>query len=593
MKNRSLNFKLMTGGTLIAAIPLLMIGIFSVHQVNSAMENLIRSKATETTKETANKLDHAIQEKLNFATQLAIRDTITNAALAQFKGSFLSPEISKASAELTELAKRNRGEFESIFIVKPDGVVTIDSSYGEDNGTDISGQAAFKSALAGHASVGAIAKSSRTDQPVLPIAAPIFSENQRVIGIVEVTVKLHSLTASLPLIGAGHTDSNIFISATAIPTRKEDIILGSIIPQRKDFASFAKALGAAENGAGIFTLAGTKKVASSARVLQTGWRVCTTQNYDALMAPAYRISHIIWGIVILSLSATLAIIRFVARRLSLPIQRVASSLGNASLQVTSASQSISSASRQFAAGLSEQASAVEEMASSMEEIASMTHLNADHAQQSKAIMGEFKQILNRIEKELLQAVAAIDRATEISAETGKIIQTIDAIAFQTNILALNAAIEAGRAGEQGSAFSVVANEVRSLALHVSEAAQTTSGLIVSTIAAVKHGNTLTRQAHAAFARNMEIAEEIAGRAEKIAAASEAQSQGIRQITGAVRQIDTISQQSAANAGESAAVSERMQCQARQLKKYSRELELLISGNGHNPLTTKPVALISK
>ena len=260
-----------------------------------------------------------------------------------------------------------------------------------------------------------------------------------------------------------------------------------------------------------------------------------------------------------------------------PINRVIEGLGGGAEQVVVASTAVASASQSLAEGASEQAASLEETSSSLEEMAAMTQNTADNASQAKALMLKTREIVSRVNDHVGQMAVAVSEATTTSEETGKIIKTIDEIAFQTNLLALNAAVEAARAGEAGAGFAVVADEVRNLAMRAAEAARTTSTLIENTVTAVRKSSELTQMTQEAFRENVEISGKVGNLIDEIAATSQEQSGGILQVNKAVAEMDRVVQQIAANAEQSASAAEQMHGQSEIMKSHVDQLVCVIEG----------------
>jgi methyl-accepting chemotaxis protein len=272
---------------------------------------------------------------------------------------------------------------------------------------------------------------------------------------------------------------------------------------------------------------------------------------------------------------------FIARRLSIPLEKASSEMIASSDQVLTGTSQITLAIQSLAEGSSNQASSLEQTSAAMEEMSSRTKQNAEHAGQADILMQDTIREIDESNRAMVELTESMKNISQASEETGKIIKTIDEIAFQTNLLALNAAVEAARAGEAGAGFAVVADEVRNLAMRAAEAAKSTSNLIEATVKKIKQGSDIVDRTNEAFNRVSGGSQKVAGLVGEIAAASKEQDEGIEQINKAMVEMDRVVQQNAANAEESASASEEIHSQAEQTILIVGNLVAAIGGNSQN------------
>ncbi len=177
--------------------------------------------------------------------------------------------------------------------------------------------------------------------------------------------------------------------------------------------------------------------------------------------------------------------------------------------------------------------------STSEQITQVSH-SLNEARTMLSDMNSLVENSLQAQESLTQRLSSLSQDAE---QTKEILQVINDIADQTNLLALNAAIEAARAGEHGRGFAVVADEVRQLA----EKTQKSLIEIQSSI------NIITQSV-------MDVAGEI-----------EHNSQTIKSLSQASKEVDARMRQSVDTMGTSTEVSQDQVVKMNQVTQNIHEL----------------------
>ncbi|CAB1256117.1 Methyl-accepting chemotaxis protein [Ruminococcaceae bacterium BL-6] len=244
-------------------------------------------------------------------------------------------------------------------------------------------------------------------------------------------------------------------------------------------------------------------------------------------------------------------------RIRLSLTETIRQISQASGQVKTGASEVSNAAQSLATGATEQAATVEQLSASITKISEEAHENTENVHQAADYVKQTGDSVDKGNRFMSNLTAAMSDISEASQKIGNITKVIEDIAFQTNILALNAAIEAARAGGAGRGFSVVAEQVRTLAGKSAEAAKQTEGLIVRSVDTVKEGERVSQDTAGILKDVAEKSRLVSEIIQKIERATSEQDSAISEVTAGLEQVSSVVQTTAATAEESSASSEEL------------------------------------
>jgi methyl-accepting chemotaxis protein len=290
------------------------------------------------------------------------------------------------------------------------------------------------------------------------------------------------------------------------------------------------------------------------------------------------LAMIVFGITIVV--AAIIVHVTIKRSITGPVLRVIQGVQQAADGAAEASDQMSESGGVVARDAQEQAACIQETSAALAQMSSTTHENATRAGQADRLMQEASKTVQQAAQAMEGLTNSMNLISKSSSQVAAVLKSIDEIAFHTNILALNAAVEAARAGEAGAGFSVVADEVRSLAHRAAEAARSSGDIIERTIADVNKGVELATVAHGAFSL---VTTKIAGGSQvmsQIAQSSDEQARGITNIGQAISRIELLTQNNAANAHKTAEAASAMSSQVAATRKHIDELVAVVGAHNN-------------
>ncbi len=332
MKQLKLGTKLLMGGLLVLAIPVIIIGIVSVYESSRSISQMGKDDMLNIAGSLAAALDIGMNEQIVTVRNISYTNSVIIAAekVAKHGEKSGQNEILLAQRELTKMKEAEGDRLSSMTLVGKNGIVYASSDNGKFKGLNLAGRDYLDKAFKGTPNVGSVVISRATGRVICTAACPIYDpQGKEITGAVVMAMELKFFSDMLDKIKIGKTGYAYILDQKGIYVHHpvKENILKININDIKGLEPLAKIVAQGKSNIAEYENKGIGKLAAVAPIPSTGWSVVGSIPTDELYAPARFTRNMIVSVGVIFLILASVFFFFFARSISRPLIHLVGAAG--------------------------------------------------------------------------------------------------------------------------------------------------------------------------------------------------------------------------------------------------------------------------